>query len=357
MKENFWGKMSDEYLKNNPEPPPLTDASLAAFEQRVGLKLPKALTDLLHVKNGGPLQNTDFRFNGKDYQVTYVKAVTFEDSYDSIRTYNSILSDPDAEDSRVSLQKRVGDLSKLLFVAEALDGPDAFALNYDDLNAAGEPTVWVVALTYGEEAKAKRIADSFSEFLDGQYFGDETPIVDLNEAAQYRLLAEGGYSGTHEVSGNNVEVAWKICLDRSRILVFQQEDWGWGKSVTRMELKRSQLRSSSGVLDFFYSLYQRFLLHRLGKEMGANLSQLANTEKLRVSKYDAPLKPRCFNLTFHTHTFGDEPSADPWIRLRTAKAFEGRWKNSESEVWNNSVYSAREEDLKQARRSIAGILI
>src|SRR5688572_9996315 len=109
-----------------------------------------------------------------------------------------------------------------------------------------------------------------------------------------------------------------------------------------MELNRSQLRSASGVLAFLHSLYQRFVLRRLGKEMGADLSQLANTEKLSIAKYDAPLNPRCFSLTFHTQILGDEPSADPWMRVRTAKAFEGRWKNSNSEVWNDSVYSPHE---------------
>lgn len=351
MNENFWGKMSDEYLKDNPEPPALTNEMLAHFEQRVGLKLPKTLIDLLLTKNGGLIRNTDFRFNGKDYQVTYVKSVTLEDSYNSIRTYENILDDPNAEEAKVSLQKKAGDLSKLLLMAEALDGPDAFVLNYSDFRN-GEPTVWLIALEYGEEARAKRIANSLTEFIGGQYSGDETPIVSMKEAEQYQLLAAGGYSGQHEVGDSKVETAWKICLNGAHLLVFQEEDWGLDKSVIRMEMNRAQFNSSSGLLDLLFGFYLRFALYRLGKQIGANLSQAANTKKLSISKKDAPLKPRCFDLTFHTHTLGDELTEDSWIRVRRATMYEGRWKNSESKVWNDSISSAREEELLQALKVI-----
>ena len=358
MKENFWGKMSDEYLKENPEQPPLTDESLAAFEQCVGLKLPKALTNLLRVKNGGPLQNTDFRFNGKDYEVTYIKAAVPDDSYSSIRSYSNILRDPDFAEAGDQLQKKVGSLAKLLYVAEPSGYPFSYVLNYNRLNFSGEPTVCCVWLEFGEEPNLKQIANSFTDFLAGQYEGDAAPIVEMNEAERYRVLASGGYSGMHEVSGKKVEMEWKVCLDGRRIIVFQREDWGWGESVKRQEMNRSQFQESSGalevLLDWLFGLYQRFLLWRTGKEIGADLSQLANTKKLRIEKCDAPLKPRCFTLTFFAHTLGDELTDDSWIRTREATPYEGRWKNSESKVWNISISSASKQELQKVRSAIAG---
>jgi len=171
------------------------------------------------------------------------------------------------------------------------------------------------------------------------------------------LLAEGGYSGTHEVSDKQVEIAWKICLQGSHVLVFQQEDWGWGKKLTRMEINRSQLYESSGVLDFIFGLYQKFLLWRTGNAIGADLSQAANTKRICIAKEDASLKPGCFNLTFHTHNLGDELTADSWIRVRTAEPFEGRWKNSESKVWNDAIYSAHKEELARAREALTNNLL
>jgi len=354
MKANFWGQMSDEYLQNNPEPPPLTDEILAKFEQRIGQRLPKSLTDLLRIKNGGLLQNTDFRFDGKEYEVTYIKAVSSNDSYDSIQSYATILGGADSAEAREELQGMMGPLSQLWYFAEPSGYPFGYVLNYNKLNSHAEPTIWCIGLEYGEPPSVKQIADSFSDFLAGQYEGDAGPIVEMKEAERYRVLAAGGYSGLHEVSGNKVEMEWKVCLDSRGILVFQREDWGWGESVKRQEMCRSQFQESHGVLDSLFGMYQRFLLWRTGKEMGADLGQLANTKRLRIEKFDAPLRPRCFTLTFFAHTLGDKLTDDAWIRTREATPYEGRWKNSESKVWNVSISSASKEALEKARIAVVG---
>ena len=357
MKTNFWGQWSEEYLKDNPELPPLTDEILAAFKKRCALKLPPALFNLLRTKNGGRLHNPDFKLGGRDCCVSEIVGLGTVEDFSSIRSYAFMLAGEDYTELREKLTQRVGgDLSNVLLIADSGGFPDAFALNFNHLNSTGEPTVYRISMD-GEDACAELIADCFDDFLKGHYFGEAEPITRMEDAVQYRLLAEGGYSGIHEVGGNRVEIAWKICLDGGRVLVFQREDWGWGKKVTRMEINRAQIYESPGVLDYLFGLCQRFLVGRAGRAIGANLSQLANTKKIRIAKEDAPLKPGCFKLTFHTHTLGDELTAESWIRLRTAEAFEGRWKNSESKVWNDVIYSARKEELAVSREALAKNLL
>ena len=357
MKENFWGQWSEEYLKDHPELPPLTDELLAAFKKRCALELPPALVNLLRTKNGGLLHNSDFKLGGSDYCVSEIVGLGMAEDFSSIRSYAFMLAGEHCAELREKLAQKVGgDLSKVLLIADSGGYPDAFALNFNHLNSTGEPTVYRISMG-DEDACAEFVADGFADFLKGHYFGDAEPITRMEEADQYRLLAEGGYSGIHEVGGGRVEIAWKICLDGGRVLVFQQEDWGWGKKLTRMEINRAQIYESPGVLDYLFGLCQRFLVWRTSRAIGANLSQLANTKKIRIAKEDAPLKPGCFKLTFHTHTLGDELTADSWIRLRRAESFEGRWKNSESKVWSDAIYSARKDELAWARAALAKNLL
>lgn len=355
MKENFWGQWSEEYLKDHPELPPLTDELLAAFKKRCALELPPALVKLLRTKNGGPLHNPDFKLGGSDLRVSEIMGLGMAEDFSSIRSYAFMLAREHCAEIREKLTQKVGgDLSKVLLIADSGGYPDAFALNYTHLNSFGEPTVYRIAMD-GDDASAELIADSFGDFLKGHYSGDAEPITRMEEANQYRLLAEGNYSGLHEVGSTPVEMKWKICLDGARILVFQEEDWGFGKSVTRMWITRSQIQESPGVLDFLFGLYQRFLLWRTGRAIGADLSQAANSKRICISKEDAPLRPSCYKLAFHTHNLGDELTEDSWIRIRRADAFEGRWKNSETKAWGGSVYSADKGELMQAQNAIVGI--
>lgn len=345
MREDFWGKMSDEYLKNNPEPPPLTDASLAAFEQRVGFKLPKELTDLLRVKNGGLIQNTDFKFNGKGYEVAYFKSVT-ENSYDSIRPYASILEDPEWAEMRKQLQDKTGNLSKLLLIAEPNGSPYAFALNYNHPSATGEPSVDCIWLGECEEADARCIAGSFAEFLAGQYFGDELPIVDLKEADKYRLVAEGGYEGRYEgepepergvLSGLPVKVRWKICSHRNRLIVFQDIDWAGQKEIRREEIHKAAL-----TLDFPE-------LESYGVELEPELAEMIRpaVEVEVISQSEIPVIPKIWVLLLHIQ-MGDKR----WVTTASSSPYQGRWKNEKSKLLYASIQSASRSEVEKTLRAV-----
>jgi hypothetical protein len=344
---NFWREMAAEYLRDHPEPPPLTEEALAAFEKQIGAKLPRALTELLLVKNGGLLQNTDFRFDDEEYQVTYFKSVRPDESFDGIRSYANILSYPEAAEMREQLQKMVGNLSRLVLVAEPLDFPYAFALNYNHLSSNGEPTVYCVRLMEGEEANVKCLANCFEDFLAGQYFGDEQPTVSFAEANRYQLVAEGGYEGCYKgisqpgsgmLSGLPVRVHWKVCSHWNRLLVFQQIEW-----AGRSEIRRSELRKSELVFDFPS-------LESLGEELEPELAEMIRPaiEIEVLSKLDAPLIPDCYELLLHVK-LGQER----WVSVESSSPYEGRWKNWKFRVAYESIKSGSRHELARVQRSIA----
>ena len=55
MREYFWTKPSPEYTQL-----PLTEKMVEDAERRLGVKLPAAYIDILHVQNGGPIRYNTF---------------------------------------------------------------------------------------------------------------------------------------------------------------------------------------------------------------------------------------------------------------------------------------------------------
>lgn len=346
MNTKFWGQMSEEYLKNNPELPPLTDETLAAFEKRIGLKLPKVLADLLRIKNGGLVQNTDFKFKGKEYEVTYIKSVSPDEVFDSIQSYASIVRDSDRNETRELLQNKLGDLAKVLFVAEPNGYPYAFALNYNHLNSAAEPTVYCVWME-GDEADANLTANSFAEFLAGQDCGDEHSTVDLAESQKYQLIAEGGYEGryegtheegSHTLFGLPVRVSWKICSHRSRLIVFQEKDWAGQLTITREEIHKSALAFDFPSLESY------------GVELEPELAEMIRPaiEIEVLSKYEAPLIPDCYELLLHI-----QPGGKKWVSIDSSSPYQGRWKNRKFRVVYSSVKSLNKVELMRTLQAVA----
>jgi len=294
------------------------------------------------------LQNTDFPFDDNDYEVTYIKAVRVNESYDSIRFYSSTLGNAEPATSRDRLEKSVGDLSKLLLVAEPLDYPYEFVLNYNRLNRDGEPTVWCIAGGDDEDLEGRQVANSFAEFLAGQYVGEDEPSVDLSEAASYLLIAEGGYegryAGVHEegsitLEGLPVKVHWKVCSDRSRLIVFQEIDWAGQVTISREEIRKSAL-----VFDFP-------ALESYGVEIEPELAEMIRPaiEIELLSKFEADLIPDCYELLLHV-----QPGQRNRVSVTQASPFLCRWKNRKSKIVYSSIKSANAVELASVLRAVAG---
>ncbi len=238
---------------------------------------------------------------------------------------------------RENLEARAGDASKLIQFA----GGDcwSYLLDYNRLNAAGEPTVIQMMLDDPEEVGVERIADSFEDFMKGHYAGDAEPVVRLEEAGQYKLVAGGGYEGQHTVTGKAIRIAWKICSHRNRLIVFKREE-GWEDGETR---ERSELYKSALCLEF--PALEDYGVE-LDPELAENIRPAVEIEILGV--FDVPVEPRCYQFLLHI-----QPGGSKWVSKQTSEACEGRWKNDSSRVVYASVYSADKAELKRTMAAVA----
>ncbi len=301
---SFW-RPSESYPPGEfTPPPPVTDAVVAACEKDFGIKFPASLVMLLKTQNGGELNNHDFRLGGRDFTVYVINKIA--DSSDLLRIC-PLGRSLDAEfqaDEIEEIKKQIGDPNLIL----PFDGDGHYyhALNYNEHGASAEPSV--IFLEIEERVGFRKIASSFAEFLSGQYEGDADPIVQMGEADNYRVIVEGGYDGFLNSTRTDVRISWKICSHRGSLLVFQQEDWGWRKSLVRFEFSKGDLTSSSP----------------------------------EAKKYDPPLSPECYRLHLEVQPF------TLTMMKKEATAYNDRWKNSSCETSYATLYSDSRPALEKA---------
>jgi hypothetical protein len=234
-------------------------------------------------------------------------------------------------------------LSNLLRFALDVDGLCYYALDYNHLNSQGEPKV-VLVLTTEEEPSALPLADSIEQFLNSQYVGDPEPTVRLEEASRLKLIAEGGYVGTSEVSGKPVNISWKLLSRGSQLIALSSEDWGLGEGVKliRGELDKSELCFGGELPDNFESD-----LAELGSEVVSGIRSQIMAPPIEV--YDVPVKPRCYVLRLSVQL------GEAWVKCQSSKSYRGRWKNTQYEVVYSSLYSSDKNALKRTLAKICSI--
>ena len=335
----FWRELDAEARKAVHQLPPLTDEMVAACETKFGVRFPPALLHLLRSQNGGLLENTDFKFHGKDCGVTGIRGIDDGEGFSCIRPCSDFMdeSDPLGGDLVRQLRKKAGDPARLLCFAD--DEVHWYALDYNHLNSKGEPTILRV-LTDEDTANCWRVADSVAGFLQGQYFGDPEPSVQLKEADKLKLIAEGGYTGKSRVNRTPVQISWKICSQRSRIIVLSSEDWGIDKEGP--ELRRAELLK--GNLCFGGQLSEEN-----AAELGPELTDLIrpHVEAESIEKYDIGVTPTCYLLRLDIQPQGK------WVKVQDSKPYKGKWKNSSDEVVYTRVFSADKAALRRAMIAVA----
>jgi hypothetical protein len=308
----FWRELTEQQRAESDETPPLNDEMLSAYEVKFGIKLPSALVELLRVKNGGAIDNSDFRINGQDHMIQVLFGISRDREYFMIRPVSEILETTDCLELIEEVEKVAGDPSRI-YVFDG-DGHYYHALDYNN-QTAGEPSVIFIELE--SEVNFHKIAESFADLLAHQYKGDEKPLVDFNESERHRIIVTGGYRGTLESTKGFVEINWKICSHRGQFLVFQHENWGWGDNIKRWELFKTDLR---------------FRAKRLEDE---------------VSEYDVPMNPKCYRLDLQVQAF------DQTIKEATSQAYDGRWKNSQGMTGYLTLYSSDKQMLQDTVQEIA----
>lgn len=332
----FWAQPSNESDSAVRQLPPLTDDLLAAAEAHFGVKLPTALVDLLRTQNGGYLENHDFKFGDERVSVHEILGIKLPQEFSSLGPL-LCLDEEDNAEMRESLEEQAGDPSKLIQFAAA--DCWSYLLDYNRLNAAGEPTVIEVVLQDPEEVRVERVADSFAEFMRAQYAGDAEPTVRLEEADQYKLVAEGGYEGKHTITGAAIRIAWKICSHRNRLIVFQRQE-GWKEGETR---ERSELYKSALCLEFP-------ALEDYGVELDPDLAENIRPaiEIEILSEYEVPVEPKCYQFLLHI-----QPGGAKWVSTQRSEAYQGRWKNESIKVVYTSVFSADRASLERTMAAVA----
>lgn len=265
--------------------PPLTDAVLAAFERRTGLRLPAELVALLRQRNGGRLACPEFRL-AKDEVITCdeLMGIGGTESWNAISTLAGFLAGrgEDVADWRGV----VADPARVLLLAG--DGHWFYALDYGAAHSTRAPAVVHLELECGPRRRV--VAPSFPAFLGMAYAGDAGPAIDW-ETPPGPLLAE---DRVDSVSRHDRSLRWIAhcrCYRRGRALVVRCERRQWDSA---RELVEGVIASGTVEVDGF------------GGMLGGNADPPFTT--LNIS------------------------SPGGMVRVTTCRQVAGRWKNQTDEL-------------------------
>jgi hypothetical protein len=315
--------------------PPLTDEEVRVCEAQFGVRFPAALIDLLKEQNGGYFENSDFKLNGRDYWIEDVAGISSSAGWGAIQPLGRVI-DPDfflPEESQ-QIREVIGDLAKMLPFTG--DGHFFYALDYNRLNKGGEPTVAYIDIE-GEPVH-KTVADSFAELLAGQYEGDPEAAISMAEADRLTVIASGGYSGSRPQTPEGLSHSWKICGTDDRIIVLASENYGFGATLERYEMKSSAL--ALGGID----------AEEVAAGLGSELAELvlpASTASL-IEKWDAEgVAPTCYQLRLPI-----DPSGNDRVRHQTSAPYGVKWKNTSTDVVYAQVFSGSKAELERALAAV-----
>lgn len=325
--------------------PFLTDETIVECESKFGIKFPPALIRLLRTQNGGLLENFDFKFHGRDGDVTNIRGIHETEQFKAVWPCSSLFDGNDEMMSEVlqRFTQQAGDLSKVLWFADNDLG--GFALNYNRLNSEREPTIDSIFMDE-DRVEVEPVADSFEEFLKCQYVGDPQPAIRLEEAETLEVIAQGGYVGKYKTArglltaDTPIETSWKICRQDGRIIVLSREDWGFGAELQRAELQIASM------------CFGHELTRKQASQLGPELLDLVrdHIEAPAVEEYDVDVDPACYLMRIEVHP------RKHWVCIRTSKFKDGLWKNSsESQVVYTKVHSADKALLERTLISLAQI--
>src|SRR5437588_3242442 len=91
---------------------PVTDEILHAAESKWGIRLPVELAALLRTRNGGLLENFDFRFLGKSFSVSRILSLSETEHSDSMRPVSELMQEYSTDDGTPKTSK---DPSRLIY--------------------------------------------------------------------------------------------------------------------------------------------------------------------------------------------------------------------------------------------------
>ncbi len=293
---NIWGSSG----RNTP-----TDEALfTAFEAEFGVRLPESFKEMYRIQNGGYLQDIE----SPEYLLPLNSTTAAYERICSLQKWaesGSMLSADDLD----WIEEDYGDPG-LIFPLSS-DGHTTFALDYNQTDAKGEPSVIYVDF---ECISDERIAPSFSAWLKQLTRSETEPAVDWEEHQRYPLLFQGSFTTNLTEHGKPEEIEHVLCReDEQGLLLF------------------TRTRSEGRVLE----------LSRVALPRGVD-STLFTIDAYRP----APVR------TFQLHLQPVNMDDIHWIESRQTR--DGTWKNEQSD--GVPVYCTVESEDRDALRRLANEL-
>ena len=152
---------NDDYYTS----PPLDESVVERAQSIVGYRLPEAYLELLNERNGGRLRSRCFRttfptsWADDHIGVLAIRGIGGEWGIDSSSGLGSV---------DVIREWQYPDIG-IVICETPSGGHDTVMLDYSECGPEGEPSVAYI----DEDRMPRRLASSFSEFLDGLYVCDE----------------------------------------------------------------------------------------------------------------------------------------------------------------------------------------
>lgn len=305
---SFWYEFPEENKENDIRHPPLTGATVASIEGRYHVRFPRRLIALLREKNGGYLNNKEFKLKGKDYQVDSISGLA-EPGWSVIESFSHLFKRLDDSQFLDQFPANFGNPDRVLIFG-GYASHCLYALDYNKCNRNGEPRVLYLNIEGG--IRAHEVAGGFDEFLDGQYLGDPAPSVHWDERANKTPALETHVSFQHKLGEAWLEQLHRVYRLENTLIVFTRSRWN-----ERIRLRKATVRLKSLAPEF-----------------------------CNISKLDYAAGSDVFVLCLHV---------DPhrkWLDVEDSEQAGSLWKNTHSELLNDSIHASDRNLLDKFRRDL-----
>ena len=297
----------DSLLHNNHHPP-LTDATVASIEARYHVRFPRRLIALLREKNGGYLNDKEFKFKGKDYQVDSISGLA-EEGWSAIEPISRFFKRSSHPDFLDEFPAKLGNLDRVLIFA-GYASHCLYALDYNKSDQIEEPRVLYLNIEGG--ITAHEVARNFDEFLDGHYLGDPVPSVRWDELADQTPALETHVAFQHKLGETHLEEFHRVYRLKSTLVLFTRSLWD-----EKVRLRKATITLKSLAPEF-----------------------------CNISKLDHAAGPDVFVLCLHV---------DPhrkWVDLEDSEQSGNLWKNTRAQVVYDSIHAFDRKLLDKFRREL-----
>lgn len=306
----FWLQFEEGSPAAEAALPPLTDEEVRSFESRYNVTLPKRLVTLLKEQNGGSLVHDSFKFHGKDYYLDDFLGLSGARQFGTIKPLSEVFDFRDKGDLEALIKGQIGN-PELVFLFGVYGDHCMYALDYNRAYEQGEPKV-IYFIPEGDSSGVSSLASNFGDFLKGNYPGEPTPSVNLEDVSKETLLVETRSAGRHVHGGTALEFFSWVCDRKKELIVFSRST-----RDGNICLRRSVVPKESLAPDF-----------------------------CEISKVKYVSEPAIYELLLHV-----DPNRS-WVTIDDAKQCETVWKNTAGKVVYDSVYSHDRDQLVQLSKRI-----